>query len=279
MYMIDSHKQELDAGDRFEFGKNWRDFLSILDDERITQAENSIKDYLKVDTLANRSFLDIGSGSGLFSLAARRLGAKVYSIDYDPQSIGCTNELKNRYFKNDSNWVIQQGSILDEDLIVKLGTFDFVYSWGVLHHTGDMWKAMENVVSLTKPGGFLFISLYNYQVYWTSFYTTMKRIYNKSPRPGKWIIAGTYMLFQATIGVIKDTIVHGNPIRRYSEKKKDRGMSMWYDWIDWVGGYPFETSTPDDVVDFYYNRDFILLKLKTCGGGHGCNEYVFVKKQ
>jgi SAM-dependent methyltransferase len=271
-------KKEINSGNRFEFGRNWQKFLNVLDDERICQAEKSIKEYLKVDTLAGKTFVDVGSGSGLFSLAARRLGASVCSIDYDPQSVNCTNELKNRYFKDDSNWIIKEGSILDVQFVQDLGRFDIVYSWGVLHHTGEMWKAMKNIIPLLEEHGTLFISLYNYQTYWSASYTVIKRIYNKSPYLVKCIIVGLYAAFQASIGVIKDLIFHGNPIHRYIEKKKDRGMSMWHDWVDWIGGYPFETAKPEEVVDFYQQRGFRLKKLKTCGGGHGCNEYVFTKE-
>ena len=147
------HENEISAGDRFEFGKNWASFLRLLNDERIVQAERSLCEMLEVSDLKRRSFLDIGSGSGLFSLAARRLGASVYSFDYDSNSVACTRELKQRYFPNDGNWTIQQASVLDEDYVRSLGKFDVVYSWGVLHHTGDMWTALRNAASAVENGG------------------------------------------------------------------------------------------------------------------------------
>ena len=84
---ISSHSQEIRQGERFEFGKNWSQFLSHLNDSRIAEAEQSLRNMLEVDDLCGKRFLDIGSGSGLFSLAARRLGASVYSFDYDPRSV------------------------------------------------------------------------------------------------------------------------------------------------------------------------------------------------
>src|SRR5437667_10895072 len=127
---------EIGRGERFEFGKNWSRFLALLDDVRIVRAEESLKQMLEVDNFEGQSFLDIGSGSGLFSLAARRLGARVHSLDYDPQSVVCTAELKQRYYPGDLEWVVEQGSALDADYLRSLGEFDIVYSWGVLHHTG-----------------------------------------------------------------------------------------------------------------------------------------------
>ncbi len=131
------HGSEIASGERFEFGENWRSFLAVLDDERISNAENSLRAMLGVSTLAGMSFVDVGCGSGLFSLAAMRLGAaRVRSFDFDPASVACTREMKARYCSNDERWTIEEGSVLDKNHLDALGTFDIVYSWGVLHHTG-----------------------------------------------------------------------------------------------------------------------------------------------
>src|SRR4051794_15023881 len=122
---------DIQRGERFQFGDNWSSFLSLLNEERIRCAEESLKDMLGIVSFDGKSFLDAGSGSGLFSLAARRLGAAVRSFDYDPQSVACTAELKRRYFPDDERWTIEPGSVLDRDFLAGLGTFDIVYSWGV----------------------------------------------------------------------------------------------------------------------------------------------------
>lgn len=267
--------QEIISEERFQFGKNWQRFLSVLNDERIVEAESSIKKMLNLETLKDKTFLDIGSGSGLFSLAAVRLGAnQIHSFDYDSQSVACTRELKRRYFPQKKDWSIEQGDVLDKDYLNSLGQWDIVYSWGVLHHTGNMWQALENIVSLVKKGGKLFISIYNDQGGKSLFWRWIKRAYC-SLLLWRWIILGLFIPYFFAGGLVKDLLRFRDPLSRYTEYKKTRGMSPIYDWLDWLGGYPFEVAKPEEIFDFYRKKSFILEQLKTCGGGLGCNEFVF----
>ena len=176
---ISGHSKEVKDGERFEFGANWDSFLKEVDEQRIMTAVQSLQQFFGKENFNGLRFIDVGCGSGLFSLAARKLGATVYSFDYDPLSVRCATELKRRYFHDDPDWIIYEGSALDNDFVVSLGTFDLVYSWGVLHHTGSMWKAIENIMSLTKMNGFFFIAIYNKQGWKSKFWWGIKFIYNK----------------------------------------------------------------------------------------------------
>ena len=149
--------------DRFAFGLNWKKFLQNLDDNKIDRAVKSLKEWLNVEDLEGKTFLDIGSGSGLFSLSARRLGAVVHSFDYDNNSVACTQTLKDRYYPNDPEWSVEWGDALSEEYLSKYEQHDIVYSWGVLHHTGSMYDALDKAGKLVKPGGTLFIAIYNDQ--------------------------------------------------------------------------------------------------------------------
>lgn len=265
---------------RFEFGENWRQFLALLNEDRIAAAESSLRNMFEVP-LEGRRFLDIGSGSGLFSLAARRLGAEVTSFDFDPKSVACTRELKHRYFSGDRCWSITQASVLDEGYIGSLGSFDFVYSWGVLHHTGAMWQGLDSACRTVAPGGRLFIALYNDQGQRSVWWRRTKRAYNRLPRLLKPVVALAFCAALETTAAAW-AICRFKPtqyLARLTSYHNVRGMSPWHDAVDWIGGYPFEVATPDAVLDFCRLRSLVLIRLKTCGGKLGCNEFVFERPE
>ena len=265
----------------FSFGKNWKDFLENLDEERINQAKKSLVNFLgSKANIENKTFVDIGCGSGLFSLAAYLLGAsKVVSTDIDDSSIWCTNFLKNKY-KKPKNWQIIKGSALDKKFINSLGKFDIVYSWGVLHHTGNMYQAIINVSKIVKPSKIFYLAIYNKSTsFWqggsSKFWLKIKKLYNSSTKCQKSLILKIYMTYQITSLIL---ISRTNPISFIQNYKKKRGMSWKHDLIDWLGGYPYEFALPDEIINFLSNKGMSCKKL-IFRNGTGCNEYLFVKHE
>jgi 2-polyprenyl-6-hydroxyphenyl methylase/3-demethylubiquinone-9 3-methyltransferase len=270
-----SHAAQVEAGDRFAFGENWRLFLQALTEARITEAERSLQHMLEPSSLEGQSFLDVGCGSGLFSLAAKRLGARVHSFDYDPKSVACALELRRRFFPADARWTVEEGSALDPTFLATLGQFDVVYSWGVLHHTGAMWAALDNLRPLVAPGGRLYIAIYHDTGRSSRRWLRIKRLYNRLPlllRP--LVLACSFCALWGPV-FLRD-LLRGRPFATWSGYGGTRGMSPWRDLVDWVGGYPYEFAKPEEIFEFYKDRGFTLAKMKTCNG-NGCDEFVFVR--
>ena len=260
-------KTAVDREERFDFGKNWTKYSTLIDSTKITDAEQSLVTMFQVPDLIDKSFLDVGCGSGIFSLAAKNLGSEVYSFDIDSHSVSCTRELKRTYHKNDDNWKIKSGSVLDPEFIREVGQHDFVYCWGVAHHTGAMMKAFENLSELVNEGGQLFLAVYNDQGLLSKYWTFVKRCYvnYRISRPFIILTHILILLFPSWV------------IRKIRGKNVPRGMSAWYDLIDWLGGFPYETSTVKNVFQFFNNRGFELTNINTVAGKMGCNEFVFRK--
>ena len=270
------HDSEVARRERFEFGENWARFLRVLDEERIRVAEESLRIMLKLPDLAGKRFLDIGSGSGLFSLAARRLGATVHSFDYDPRSVACTRELQRRYFPADERWTIEEGSAVDDEYMAKLGVHDIVYSWGVLHHTGAMWRGLDLARQRVAEHGFLFISLYNDMGPESDRWRKLKRLYVRLPpvlRPPYAVIT----MLPYEVKLVARALLDGRPqdyLHHWTRYREKRGMSRWRDIIDWVGGYPYEVATADEVIDYFEARGFSPRTVWR-DNGLGCNQFVF----
>src|SRR5436305_9694110 len=125
----------------FSFGQNWLQFSRIIDEQRIAEAEANVRRLTGAEALHGRSFIDVGAGSGLFSIAAARLGAaSVIAIDRDTQCLQAIRNNVTRFLPPQRAGCvhIQFGDILDANSVRGLQA-DVVYAWGSLHHTGAMW--------------------------------------------------------------------------------------------------------------------------------------------
>ncbi len=256
----------------FAFGKNWRNYLESLTDEKIEAARQSLAAMLDKPCLSGLRFLDAGCGSGLFSLAALLMGAEtVVSFDIDHDSVECAEALNNEYGPF-PNWCIRQGDVLNRDWLQSLGTFDVVYSWGVLHHTGDMWRALEHVAAAVAENGLLYIAIYNDQGALSRLWKLIKENYNRHSRQVQTAIAAAYFLVVLSTRTAQG-IIRAKPLRKWYQGS-ERGMSLWHDCVDWCGGYPFETASAERLIRFFIDRGFMLIELRLKHGS-GCNELVF----
>ena len=255
---------------KFEFGENWKYFLREISNHNINYSKKALVKFTKIKSFKNKNFIDIGCGSGLSSLAAMKLGANVLSIDVDVRSIECTKYLKKKYYKNSKKWEIKKVSILNTKKINQLKKFDFVYSWGVLHHTGNLKKSLRNTESLCNKKGLIYLALYNDQGNKSHRWKFVKKFYVKNNIIVKKLVLLLFSPFFLFKPFLKS--IFNNKL-----KLRNRGMSHYFDFIDWIGGYPFEVSKLEKIINFFIKKNYKLLNLKTCGGGHGNNEFLFKK--
>jgi SAM-dependent methyltransferase len=258
---------------RFDFGRNWKKFVEKhFSEERVSIAQQHLLGFLKLPDLAGRRMLDIGCGSGLHSLAALRANVKeLLSFDYDANSVATTRRLRDLSGRP-GHWRIEQGSVLDKAYMDQLGTFDIVYSWGVLHHTGDQWTALRYAADRISPGGVFYVALYTSDVFVdppAEFWLEVKRRYNRSGWIGKRGIEAWYIGRQF-IGMWRGG---QNPFAYAWGYKRSRGMSYYTDVRDWVGGWPMEFSSVQQVKDF--TRDQLQLDLINITTGEANPEYLF----
>lgn len=263
--------------ERFAFGKNWQSFVDhALTDDTVARAVRSLQRMLCRESLQGMTFLDIGCGSGLFSLAAVLLGATVTSFDFDADSVAATTKVRERVSDHAGRWTITRGSVLDEEFLASLGKYDIVYSWGVLHHTGSLWRAIDNAAAMVKPGGLLAIAIYNNverRFGGSRWWWHVKKLYNRSPSPVRNVMVWSY----AAILFGRKLAVGRTPWRVLREHKQGsvRGMDFWHDLRDWVGGYPYEYATAGEVFNtIRHKHGYELIYLDT-HDGHTCEEFTF----
>lgn len=268
----------LDQSSHFDFGKNWQDYAAKIDKTKLELATQGMAALIDPKFLAGKTFLDIGCGSGIHALAALRLGAaEVTAIDLDPNSVAATRGVLDA-FAPAANWKVFEMSVFDTKT---LGTFDVVYSWGVLHHTGNVKLAMQRAVECTAPGGILCMAIY-LKTALCGFWKAEKRFYvNAGPQTQaalrrafvRWQIAVNFAQYGAAGKLYKPSALR--------ETQRRRGMDFENDLHDWLGGYPYESMTPKDVrktmTALRMREVKANIKVPWSLGLHGsaCNEYVF----
>lgn len=270
-------KKDLTAVEtHFAFGENWSDYAKGIDEKRIDEAKKGLLRLLTQDDLQDATFLDIGCGSGLHSLAALKLGARsVVATDIDPASVATTKSVLDT-FASGTAYTVREESVFDLS-VEELGTFSIVYSWGVLHHTGDMYRAITNASLFVSPGGVVLLALYG-KTPMCGVWRTIKRWYaHTSPsaqrRARNWYTFLMRVRFSLS----------GRDFAKYQQEYfTSRGMSFEHDVHDWLGGYPYESISPQEIETHMKTLGFTLRGSKVHNRGlaffgSGCDEYVFTK--
>lgn len=255
----------------FAFGENWRDFATTITDERVAWSDQDLARLLSRDDLTGKRVLDIGSGSGLPALSMIRAGAAhVTCVDIDPNSVTATEQTLGRHVPPE-RWAARVDSVFD----LPDAQFDVVHSWGVLHHTGDMWRAIDKAASLVKPGGLLAIAIYC-KTPLCGFWTVEKRIYRNLPRPVQAAICALMLGVRAAGKLAR----FKSPMSLFTGTT-GRGMTAWHDQHDWMGGYPYESATPAEIYDYLSAKGFTRQRENLFAGsrsglfGSACDEYTF----
>lgn len=265
------------------FAKNFEENLIVgFAEENLQESKRFLTHYLERDSLQGLTFLDAGCGSGVFTLAALGLGAKVTSFDYDPLALQNTKTLMLRFGYAEDSVTLLQGSVLDKSFLQQLGTFDVVLCWGVAHHCGNMWRCLELIPKTVKPGGLLHLGIYNHADGWgfypdgrfgpSSFWKKIKKFYVGLPGFAQTMfdygcIAGISLIYLLTLN---------NPLKKLRSNER-RGMTWRSDLKDWLIGYPYEYATPEQVFEFMKQQEFTLTKLRT-NNGLLTNNFVFKRK-
>lgn len=272
-----------DLNIRFAFGDNWQRFVDGIDERSVFAAVDSLTASFGHNQLSGKKFVDVGCGSGIFSLAAVLMGAKVISFDSDADSVVAAKRVRKRFLELiadkgflESNWHIFQSSILDSETLKKIEGCDIYYCWGVAHHTGNMLRANENLVSLLDHHAILYLALYNDQDHVSVIWREIKRRYcTRKTRLGRWfwLMQGLVML------LVVDRIYRTLKNIRQNTKSvtnlhRKASMNFYIDFIDWVGGYPYEVISIDAFVNWAANRGCEVDVIVDVGNRLGCNEYL-----
>lgn len=257
----------------FRFGENWASFARLLDQTRIDRAVESLQGLIRND-LRGKSFLDIGSGSGLSSLAAARLGASpIHAVDIDPDSVRTSQKVLSENAPG-TQFKAEVCSVFDLD-VQRTGKFNVVHSWGVLHHTGAMWDAIDRATRFVGPGGLFVLAIYN-KTPFCSFWKWEKRLYTAAPGLGKFMIFHAYRTLAGLYALARLR----NPWKDARDYAARRGMEQDHDIRDWLGGYPYESASPEEIDAFMSARQFKLehsqsLQKRSGLMGTGCAEYTY----
>ncbi len=135
-------------------GHNREDYLR--QSEMRYKLEPFIMDFAEFPRYRNKKVLEIGVGLGADHQQFAEADAMLYGIDLTERAINHTVKRLETFGLSSS---LQVGDA--EELPFEDGTFDLVFSWGVLHHTPNTRKSLDEVFRVLKPGGEAKIMIYH----------------------------------------------------------------------------------------------------------------------
>ena len=268
----------IDLDTRFKFGENWSQFEQHINCKAIENARKGLEKLISPQEIKDKKILDIGSGSGLHSLVALIQGAKeVYAIDIDPISVRTTRKVLSKYYEG-NNWKCEEMSVFDLSPGIH-GNYDIVYAWGVLHHTGDMYRALLKAMAMVAPERLFLVALYR-KTKMCNFWKIEKKFYSKSSSQVQRLIRKIYMALFFLDYRLRTGKKSAEYIRDYSES---RGMNYYNDVHDWLGGYPYESVNPNKLKLFMKNNGFdcrreFLMPSSLGFFGSGNDEFAFQRR-
>jgi 2-polyprenyl-6-hydroxyphenyl methylase/3-demethylubiquinone-9 3-methyltransferase len=233
----------------FSFGFNWESYVDMIMNEDIIERHkkdlDSIYKSFNLD-IRGLDVIDIGSGSGLSSVCFERLGAKsITSLDIDKHSYNATLLTKNKFGNGSSKWDVINKSVLDGIE----NKYDLVYSWGVLHHTGNMFQAINIASNAVRDGGYFHVALYiDGPTYLTHLKTKQK--FASLDRDEKIDYLLNYLGGSGNDWFIPD----------------NRGMMKFHDALDWLGGLPYEVCNPNDLFNMLNKFEVSYFRNSSEGG-------------
>jgi len=257
----------------FDFGENWVAYSrEALTKEKVESARIDFKQLYSGISFEGKRFLDIGFGQGLALLFAKEMGAIVTGCDINhkcKESLEITKQVVG--YKGEITTII--GSILSKETMNALrgdcnNKFDIVHSWGVLHHTGSMYKSLKDVTTLVENDGYIVLAIYNR--HWSSpLWRFIKFVYCYMPQMvQKLLIAGLTPIIVAS----KFIVTGKNPL------KCKRGMSFFHDVTDWIGGYPYEYASSEEICSIMRSKGFTCVRTVLAEVPTGCNQFVFKRE-
>lgn len=177
-----------DVGDPIPYAAGTKEYFRELDSRvfhprvlRLTARDGGrpFSYYVDFEALRGKDVLDVGFGSGFTVQLFAEAGANVTGVDLTPWAVETTRArldafaLEANVFEGDA-----------EELPFADASFDLVFSWGVIHHTTDMDRALSELVRACRPGGGVVIMVYHRRSLFYFFYKAFQRFLPLARRLG-----------------------------------------------------------------------------------------------